>query len=81
MEAFVIGVLGSVLGLLFTLVGLEAMTYLLRDEENIEQFFRLDTPLILIGVTIAIVSTLIVALYPMFRASYIAVASQLRASA
>ena len=80
-EAFVIGVLGSVLGLLFTLVGLEAMTYLLRDEENIEQFFRLDTPLILTGVTVAIVSTLLVALYPMFRASYIAVASQLRASA
>ena len=77
-EALVIGILGSIFGLLIAFLGVEAVTFLLRDEEGTDEFFRIDLVLVGYGVFTAVVSTILVALYPMYRASRLPVASQLR---
>ena len=79
-EALLIGVLGSLFGLVLAGIGIEAILYLLRDEADITEFFRIDFTLALIGIATAVASTLLVALYPMYRASQLQVASQLRAN-
>lgn len=75
-ETAVIGVLGGVLGLGFALLGLEGIKLLYG--EFVTNLATLDLTLVLVGLTLALVSSVAAGLYPTWRACNIAPASQLK---
>jgi putative ABC transport system permease protein len=75
-ETALIGLLGGVFGLGFALIGLEGIKLLYGDFVN--NLATLDLTLVIIGLTLALVSSIAAGLYPTWRACNIAPASQLK---
>lgn len=67
-EAGFIGLLGGILGLGFAALGLRGIRYLLNEDQALTEWIRLDPTVIGITVALAIVSTIIAGLYPIWRA-------------
>lgn len=85
-ESAFIGVLGGILGILFTYSGLNLIRYGFRtkpmpsgfSESSFEPFFTLDTHLLLLTVAIAVVASLCAGIYPAWRICRIPVAQCLK---
>ncbi|OOG64031.1 peptide ABC transporter permease [Rhodanobacter sp. B04] len=77
-EAAALGLAGGVLGLLLTLLGLSGIR--LVFEAKIAGLVRLDPALVLLTVLVAVITTLIAALYPVWRAAQVQPAWQLKSS-
>lgn len=75
-ETALIGLFGGILGLGFALIGLEGIKLLYGDFVN--NLATLDLTLVVIGLTLALVSSIAAGLYPTWRACNIAPASQLK---
>lgn len=75
-EAAIVGVLGGALGLLLAWLGLQGITLLYGDETK--GLTSLDTTMVLVGFALAIVCSILAALYPTWRACSIAPAGQLK---
>lgn len=75
-ETAMIGLFGGILGLGFALLGLEGIKLLYGDFVN--NLATLDLTLVVIGLTLALVSSIAAGLYPTWRACNIAPASQLK---
>jgi putative ABC transport system permease protein len=77
-EAGVIGLAGGVLGLLLTGLGVAAVGLVMP--KSIAVLARLDFPLLLLTLLIAVLATLLAGLYPTFRASRVQPAWQLKSN-
>lgn len=77
-EAGMIGVAGGLLGVAATWLGLRGLEHLFRDYDFISYLVRMDWAMVALAVVLAILSALAAALYPTWRATSIAPASQLR---
>jgi putative ABC transport system permease protein len=77
-EAGLIGLTGGVFGVLLTWLGLKGIEVLYGQFDFIGNLVRMDWPMILTAVVLAIVSALGAALYPTWRACRIHPASQLK---
>lgn len=77
-EAGIVGLAGGVLGLVLTGLGVLAMGWLLP--RHIAALARLDMPLLLLTLAVAIASTILAALYPTLRASQVQPAWQLKSN-
>ncbi|EIL93656.1 FtsX-like permease family protein [Rhodanobacter sp. 115] len=75
-EAAVIGLAGGLLGLLLTALGMAGIGKVFEPE--IAQLTRLDASLFLLTVVVALLVTLIAALYPTWRAAHVQPAWQLK---
>ncbi len=75
-ETALIGLLGGVFGLLLALVGLEGIKSLYG--EFVRDLAALDFTMVLVGLVLALVSSIAAGLYPTWRACNIAPASQLK---
>lgn len=75
-ETAVIGLLGGLLGLALALVGLEGIKSLYGN--FVDNLATLDFSLVVIGLILALVSSIAAGLYPTWRACNIAPASQLK---
>jgi putative ABC transport system permease protein len=72
----VIGLAGGLLGLLLTALGMAGIGKVFEPE--IAQLTRLDASLFLLTVVVALLVTLIAALYPTWRAAHVQPAWQLK---
>lgn len=77
-EAAAIGLAGSMLGLLLTTLGMAAIGQVFEPE--IARLARLDASLLLLTVLVAVATTLIAALYPVWRAAQVQPAWQLKSN-
>jgi len=84
-EVLMIGVMGGLVGLILSILGLRVMMYIrwfqtdfLSDLELLKLVYQLDWQMMLLAMCVAIVSTLIVSLYPVWRVSSIPPVSQLK---
>ncbi len=77
-EAGVVGAAGGVLGLLLTGVGVASVGLVLP--KSISDLARLDIPLLVFTLVVAVVATLLAGLYPTFRASRVQPAWQLKSN-
>ena len=75
-EAAVIGVLGAILGLLLTLLGLQAMRFALSDDFAALSY--LNAQAVGVEVMLAIAATIVAGLYPTWRAAHVEPALQLK---
>lgn len=67
-EAGFIGLLGGLLGLGVASVGLEGIRYLLGQDFMVTDWIRLNIPVTITTIVLAIVSTIVAGLYPIWRA-------------
>ncbi len=67
-EAGFVGLLGGILGLGFAALGLKGIRYLLADSENLNEWIQLDPTIAGITIILAIGSTIVAGLYPIWRA-------------
>jgi putative ABC transport system permease protein len=67
-EAGFIGLLGGLLGLLLAHYGLEGVKILLGNELMMTDWIQLNVPIVITTIVLAIVSTVIAGLYPIWRA-------------
>ena len=67
-EAGFIGLLGGVIGLGFAAAGLKGIRYLLNDDPTLTGWIQLDLTLAAVSILLAISSTIIAGLYPIWRA-------------
>ncbi|MCI5105386.1 MAG: ABC transporter permease [Pseudomonadales bacterium] len=67
-EAGFIGLLGGLLGLLLAHYGLEGVKILLGNELMMTDWIQLNVPIVITTIALAIVSTVIAGLYPIWRA-------------
>jgi putative ABC transport system permease protein len=77
-EAGMVGAAGGVLGLLLTGVGVASVGLVLP--KSISDLARLDLPLLVITLLVAVLATLLAGLYPTFRASRVQPAWQLKSN-
>jgi putative ABC transport system permease protein len=77
-EASVVGLAGGVLGLLLTGVGVASIGQVLP--KSIATLARLDVPLLVITLVLAVLATVLAGLYPTFRASRVQPAWQLKSN-
>jgi len=77
-EAGLIGVVGGLLGIVMTWLGLRGIENLYAEFDFVKNLVRMDWTMILLAVALAIASALGAALYPTWRACNITPASQLR---
>ncbi|WP_417680885.1 ABC transporter permease [Pseudidiomarina aquimaris] len=75
-EAAIVGVLGGLLGLVLAWFGLQGISALYGD--STEGLTSLDGTMIIVGFALAIISSILAALYPTWRACSIAPAGQLK---
>ena len=81
-ETAVVGLLGGVLGLVLTAAGLAANRALLApvaEAISLDSLTRLDTGMVAITLTVAVLATVCAGLYPTWRASRVQPAWQLKA--
>ncbi len=67
-EAGFIGLLGGLLGLAVASFGLEGIKILLGDDVMMTNWIQLNVPVVIVTIALAIVSTVIAGLYPIWRA-------------
>ena len=67
-EAGFLGLLGGLLGLLLASWGLEGVKLLLGDELMVTDWIRLNVPVVVTTMVLAVVSTILAGLYPIWRA-------------
>lgn len=77
-EAGIIGIVGGLLGIAITWLGLRGIENLYAGVDFVENLVQMDWTMILFAVALAIISALGAALYPTWRACNITPASQLR---
>jgi putative ABC transport system permease protein len=77
-EAMMIGTAGGLLGILMTWLGLRGIENLFSEFDFIEKLVRMDWVMMFAAVSLAIVSALLAALYPTWRACNVTPATQLR---
>ena len=77
-EAAAIGLAGGVLGLLLTALGMAGIGHVFEPE--VARLAQLDAPLLLLTVLLAVATTLIAALYPIWRAAQVQPAWQLKSN-
>jgi len=77
-EASIVGLAGGMLGLLLTGVGVLAMGSMLP--RNIASLARIDMPLLLLTLVVAVLSAVLAGLYPTLRASQVQPAWQLKSN-
>ena len=77
-EAMMIGAAGGLLGILMTWLGLRGIENLFSEFDFIEKLVRMDWVMMFAAVSLAIVSALLAALYPTWRACNVTPATQLR---
>lgn len=77
-EAGFIGLLGGLLGLALAGYGLEGVKLLLGNELMVTDWIRLNVPVVIITILLAIVATIIAGLYPIWRACNINPAMHLK---
>lgn len=77
-EAGIIGIAGGLLGIALTWAGLRGIEHLFIEYDFIEYLVRMDWPMVLAAVALAIVSALAAALYPTWRACRVSPATTLR---
>ncbi|MEQ8315014.1 MAG: ABC transporter permease [Gammaproteobacteria bacterium] len=77
-EAGFIGLLGGLLGLVLAGYGLEGVKLLLGNELMVTDWIRLNVPVVIITILLAIVATIVAGLYPIWRACNINPAMHLK---
>lgn len=77
-EAGFIGLLGGLLGLALAGYGLEGVKLLLGNELMVTDWIRLNVPVVIITILLAIVATIVAGLYPIWRACNINPAMHLK---
>ncbi len=77
-EAIMIGAGGGLLGILMTWLGLRGIENLFSEFDFITKLVQMDWVMMLAAVALAIVSALVAALYPTWRACNVTPATQLR---
>ena len=78
-EAGVIGLVGGLLGIGMTLLGLQGIRVLYGDAEVMTRLIKMDWVMVLTAIGLAVVAALAAALYPTWRACGVHPASQLKA--
>jgi putative ABC transport system permease protein len=73
-----VGFSGGLLGLLLTGVGIHSVSWVLP--KDIASLARLDIPLLLLTLVVAVVATVLAGIYPTFRASRVQPAWQLKSN-
>lgn len=76
-ESAWIGVVGGLLGLFFSWLGLRGILFLFSNEEAIQLLVQMDEQIVAMTIGLAISCTLLTALYPIWRASGISPARQI----
>jgi putative ABC transport system permease protein len=77
-EAAIVGFSGGVLGLLLTGIGIHSVSWVLP--KDIASLARLDVPLLLLTLLVAVVATVLAGVYPTFRAARVQPAWQLKSN-
>jgi putative ABC transport system permease protein len=77
-EAAAIGIAGGMLGLVLTALGMAGIGWVFEPE--IARLAQMDAPLLLLTVLVAVLTTLIAALYPTWRAAQVQPAWQLKSN-
>jgi putative ABC transport system permease protein len=77
-EAGMIGLAGGVLGLLLTALGVLSVSWVLP--KDIAALTRVDGPLLILTLLVAVIATVLAGLYPTFRAARIQPAWQLKSN-
>jgi putative ABC transport system permease protein len=77
-EAGVIGLAGGVLGLLLTALGVLSVSWVLP--KDIAALTRVDGPLLILTLLVAVIATVLAGLYPTFRAARVQPAWQLKSN-
>ena len=77
-EAGIVGLIGGVLGLLLTWLGVIGVGWVLPKE--IAALARIDIPLLLLTLLVAVIATMLAGLYPTYRASRVQPAWQLKSN-
>lgn len=75
-EAATVGLIGGVLGLLLTWVGVHSVSWVLPKE--IASLARVDVVLLVLTLAVSVIATMLAGLYPTFRASRVQPALQLK---
>ncbi len=75
-EAGMVGLAGGGLGLLFTVIGVSGIGWVMPND--IAELARLDVPLLVLTLMIAVITTALAGLYPTFRAAHVQPAWQLK---
>ena len=75
-EAATVGLIGGVLGLLLTWVGVHSVSWVLPKE--IASLARVDVVLLMLTLAVSVIATMLAGLYPTFRASRVQPALQLK---
>ena len=78
MEAGAVGLAGGVLGLLLTGVGVYGISLIF--DPQVARLAKLDFPLVLLTMLVAILATVIAAFYPTWRAAQVQPAWQLKSN-
>ena len=77
-EAAIVGFSGGLLGLVLTDVGIHSVSWVLP--KDIASLARLDLPLLLLTLVVAVLATVLAGIYPTFRASRVQPAWQLKSN-
>jgi len=79
-EASLVGLTGGLVGIGLTWLGLRGIERLFDGAEQIRNLIRLDWTLLLIAIALAVISALLAAVYPTWRATLVQPATQLKAN-
>lgn len=75
-EAGMVGLAGGGLGLLFTVIGVSGIGWVMPHD--VAELARLDVPLLVLTLVLAVITTALAGLYPTFRAAHVQPAWQLK---